>query len=162
MKCLSPKCENELPDGVRSTRKFCSGACRQEYFRQQHQQDQAQGRTFTEMLSELMELRAKVHDQEKTIIELEIEKAELTSQLSKLHRRLDVERRFLEDITPRYFRAWLKKQPSSPWRDRFLSDQLVPARGSRSLYQAHIRRLHCTEEEQEDFTRLWKLMLLQM
>jgi hypothetical protein len=72
-----------------------------------------------------------------------------------------VERRFLEDVTPQPFRTFLKKQPSSPWRIRYLNDQLVPPRGSRAAYQMHARRLQCTDEEMEDFTRLWKLMLMQ-
>jgi hypothetical protein len=141
MKCLNAKCVNELPEGVRSTRKFCRDACRQEYYRQQHHQDAA-------LTQEVEELRTTVKEQAQEI-------AQLCSQL-------DIEKRYLEDSTPRAFKAWLRKtQPSSPWRDRFLSDQLVPARGSRAMYEAHMRRLHCTKEEREDFVRLWKLMLLQ-
>lgn len=152
MKCLNPKCENDV-QGSRSTRKFCGDACRQAYFRHQHQQDQAQGQTFTEMLSELTDLRAKVYNQAQTIEELE-------QEVTRLKSRLDVERRYLEDTAPRTFLAWLKKQPSSPVAQKLLADQLVPARGSRALYEAHVKRLHCTEDERQDFTRLWKLMLL--
>jgi hypothetical protein len=146
MKCLNPKCENDVPEGSRSTRKFCGDACRQQYFRQQHQQDQAQGRTFTEMLSELTELREQVSDQ--------------AQEIAQLRHLLDVEKRYYEDTQAHTFKAWLRKQPPSPVASKLLSDQLVPARGSRALYEAHMRRLHSTDNELLEFTRLWKLMLL--
>jgi len=99
-------------------------------------------------------LRTQVTDQAHTI-------DEQTGEIAELRERIDIERHYLEDTTPRYFKSWLKKQPPSPWRDRFLSDQLVPMRGSRAQYEAYMRRLHCSEEEHEDFVRLWKLMLLE-
>lgn len=145
-------CGEELPEGTHGKREFCSDAHKQKYYRQQHQQDQAQGRTFTEMLSELIELRTKVADQAQTIEELE-------QEITRLKTRLDIERRYLEN-TAHTFLAWLKKQPSSPVAEKLLADQLVPARGSRALYEAHVKRLHCTEDERQDFIRLWKLMLL--
>jgi hypothetical protein len=106
-------------------------------------------------MTEGEELRTKVSDQAQQIEEQEAE-------IARLHQALDIEKRYLEDTTPRTFKAWLRKtQPSSPWRDRFISDQLVPSRGSRSLYEAHVRRLQLSEDERADFIRLWKLLLLQ-
>ncbi|SRR6266487_1052728 len=137
-------------------REYCNRACRQKHYREQVEQrlTQHQADQDAALSAELAALRAQVAT-------LEQENAEQASQITTLRDRLDFERRYLEDTTPRYFKSWLKKQPSSPWRDRFLSDQLVPARGPRSLYEAHVRRLHLDEEEHDDFVRLWKLMLLQ-
>jgi hypothetical protein len=164
MKCLNTKCENELPEGIRSTRKFCSDACRQAYFRQQQKQDQAHGHTFTEMLSELVELREKVHNQEKTIAELGIEKAELTSEVSRLYHRLNVEQRFVEDKEKLPFKVWLKKQ-ASPLKEKLCTDEYysqLRSRETRRYYDYRLRvHWHCTEEEMEEFARLWKLLLLQ-
>jgi hypothetical protein len=98
------------------------------------------------MLSELTELRERVRDQEQ--------------EIAQFHHLLDVEKRFYQDTKAHTFPAWLKKQPSSPVAEKLLADELGPARGSRSLYEAHVRRLHCTEDEHQDFIRLWKLMLL--
>jgi hypothetical protein len=86
--------------------------------------------------------------------------AELQAQVADLQRKIDNEKNFLSDTKARYFKSWLKKQPFSPWRVRFLSDQLVPAKGTHAHYLAHMKRLQMDEEEQADFTRLWKLFLL--
>jgi regulator of replication initiation timing len=146
MNCL--KCAKEF-DFQRGTRKFCSDACRQAYWRQQHQADQDAA-----LLAELEQLRTHV-------ITLEQENAEQAQEIAQLRSRLDYERRYLSDIKPRYFKTWLKKQPASPFVARMFADPLFPARGPRSLYEAHTRRLHLSEEEHDDFVRLWKLMLLQ-
>src|SRR6266496_5461124 len=119
-------CGADLPTKERShgghrQREYCNDAHRQANFRQQHQQDQN-----TALRVELEQLRAQVTDQ--------------AQEIALLRSQLDTERRYLEDTTPRYFKSWLKKQPSSPWRDRFLSDQLVPMRGSRAQYEAYMRR----------------------
>ena len=113
------------------------------------------------LLVDLEHLRALVRNQARTIEEHAQEIDELTSQITTLRDRLDYERRYLEDTTPQRFKAWLRKQPSSPWRVTFLSDQTIKPLASRSYYEAHIKRLQCTDEEQADFVRLWKLMLLQ-
>ena len=168
-KCGCGQQIEEKPGGHRQ-RLFFDDAHKMRWHRQQHQDDQ-----HAALLAELAVLRAKVTDQAHTIEERsrEVEKLlGLVSQLqdyrqtleqenTTLKNRLDVERRYLEDIMPHTFKSWLKKQPSSPWRIRYLSDQLVPARGSRTLYQAHMKRLNMSDEEMEDFIRLWKLMLLQ-
>jgi hypothetical protein len=143
----------EKPGGHRQ-REYCNDAHRQAYWRQQHQQDQTAA-----LLVDLEQLRALVRNQARTIKEQAQEIDELSSQITTLRDRLDYERRYLADITPRRFKGWLKKQPSSPRRDRFLSDQSIELRGPRSYYEAQVKRLHCSEEEHEDFIRLWKLML---
>ena len=106
-----------------------------------------QGQTFTGMLSELVELRAKVTDQ--------------AQEIAELRSRLDIETRYLSDTTPHSFKSWLKKQPGSPLVRKMFADPSFPPRGSRGYYEAHLRRLDSTDEEREDFVRLWKLMLLQ-
>jgi hypothetical protein len=147
-------CDHELPAGSNPRRAFCNDAHKQAYWRQQHQQDQTAA-----LLVDLEHLRALVRDQARTIEEQAQEIEEQANLIIKMRDRLDYERRYLADITPRRFKGWLKKQPSSPWRDRFLSDQSIELRGPRSYYEAQVKRLHCSEEEHEDFVRLWKLML---
>jgi hypothetical protein len=141
-------CGLELPAGSNPRREFCNDAHKQAYWRQQQKQDQDAA-----LLAELESLRAKVADQANEI-------EELTSQITDLRERLDIERRYLSDIKPHTFKAWLKKQPTSPLISRMFADPLFPARGPRSFYAEYVR-LHYSAEELEDFTRLWKLMLLQ-
>ena len=100
-----------------------------------------QRKSYTEVLSELIDLREKVHNQEKTIVGLEVEKAEMVSELSRLYHRLDVERRFLEDKEKLPFKSWLKKQ-ASPLKEKLCTDehyaQLLP-KGTRSHYEYRLR-----------------------
>jgi hypothetical protein len=131
----------EKPGGHR-IREYCHDAHRQAYWRQQQKQDQNAA-----LRASLEALRTIVKEQ--------------AQEIKELRERLDVERRYLSDTTPYHFRAWLRKQPSSPWRDTFLSDQVISPRGSRAYYEAQARRLLLSEEETQDFVRLWKLMLLQ-
>ncbi len=132
----------EEKSGGHRQREYCNDAHRQANFRQQHQADQDAA-----LLAELEALRAKVADQ--------------AQEIADLRSRLDVERRYLSDTTPRYFKSWLKKQSASPLVSKMFADPSFPPRGSRGYYEAHMRSLHCTDEEREDFVRLWKLMLLQ-
>lgn len=155
-KCGCGRSVEQVPG--RRKREFYSDACRQRYHRAKqrpsHEQDQAQGTTLSEMLSEQAELRTKVADQAATIEELE-------QQVMRLQNRLDLERRFHGDHSVYSFPAWLKKQPASPLRDKLLAAQLLPARTSRATYEAYLRhKLHCSPEEMDEFTHLWKLMLL--
>ncbi len=141
-------CGQALPDERtgRRVREYCNNAHKQAHYRKLHQQDQNAA-----LLTELAELRVKVEDQAQTIEGLE-------QEVSRLRERLDIERRYLEDKEPRYFKSWLKKQPAGTLRDALLTDQLIPARGPRSLYQGHVQRL--LPDEMEEFARLWKLLLL--
>jgi hypothetical protein len=162
----------EKPGGHR-IREYCHDAHRQAYWRQQQKQDQDAA-----LQASLEALRAKVKEQAHTI-ELQQQEIErlaqhytlarqfqddgnaLAQEIAQLKKRLDFERRYVEDTTPQRFKAWLRKQPSSPWRVTFLSDQTIKPLASRSYYEAQMKRLHCSDEEHEDFVRLWKLMLLQ-
>ena len=146
-------CGQELPAGTHGKREYCNDAHRQAFFRRQHQQDQAQGRTFTEMLSELTELRAKARDQAQTI-------EEQAGQISRLLERLDIEKRYLADTKQHGFKTFLKSQPETPLTAKLLADQFFMPRDTRAHYEYRLHRLHCTEEELQEFTRLWKLMLL--
>ena len=140
-------CDQELPAESNPRRAFCNDAHKQAYWRQQHQQDQGEA-----LFAEVEQLRTKVSDQAQ---EIEAQAREI----AQWRARLDIEKRYLEDTKPRTFRSWLRKQPASPLREKLLEDSLTPARGTRAHYEAHVRRL-CTEEEHQDFVRLWKLMLL--
>jgi hypothetical protein len=154
-------CGADLPakvqgDGGHRQKEYCNGAHRQAYWRQQQQRDQDEA-----LQAEVVELRAKVTEQAQEIADTRELVGTLEQENTRLKSQLDFERRFLEDTKAYGFKAWLKKQPSSPWRVRFLSDKIIPPHTSRSLYQAHVKRQGATDEEMEDFIRLWKLMLLQ-
>lgn len=153
MKCLNPKCENDLPDGVRSTRKFCGDACKVAYFRQQHKEDQAKAEA-----SELEQLRAKVQDQAQRIEEQD-------QEITLLKRKLSIEQYYLADRrnnNRHTFLAWLKKQPASPLTEKILAvGPQLSQNDSCKYYEYRLRvLLHCSEAEMEEFTELWKLMLL--
>jgi hypothetical protein len=118
-------------------------------FRKQHQAEQSEA-----LLAELEELRTIVRDQAQTIDALEQEGM-------RLRNRLDLERRFHGDHSTYSFAAWLKKQSPSPLREKLLAALLLPARTSRAKYEAYLRyTLHCSPDEMDEFTHLWKLMLL--
>jgi hypothetical protein len=138
---LCKYCGNELAANSNPRREFCDDAHKMKYYRQQHQQDQSEA-----LLAELEQLREQVSDQ--------------AQEIARLEHLLDVEKRYYQDTQAHTFKAWLRKQPPSPVAEKLTADTLVPVRGSRALYEAHVRRLHCTEEEHQDFIRLWKLMLL--
>ncbi len=141
-------CDQELPAESNPRRAFCNDAHKQAYWRQQHQQDQSEA-----LLAEVEQLRAKISDHAQEI-------QAQAEEIARLRNLLDIEKRYLSDTKPRTFRSWLRKQPASPLREKLLEDSLTPARGTRAHYEAHVRRLHCSEEEHQDFIRLWKLMLL--
>lgn len=162
-------CDDPLPVGSNPRRLFCNDAHKMKWHRQQQQDDQ-----HAALLAELEVLRAKVADQAHTIElqQQEIERlahhyklarqfqddgSELEQENTRLKKQLDVERRYLEDIKPYTFKSWLRKQ-TSPLRDILVTDQGVPPKTSRAGYEAHVRRL--APGQMEEFTRLWKLMLL--
>lgn len=165
--CQSCGKEIEQKPGGHPQRRYCNDACKQKRYRLARGDESE--RSFAQRLeTELAEIRAIVLVQERELQEATAAIADQADTIEKqaqeitdLRSQLDIERRYLEDSTPRYFRAWLRKQPTSPWRVTFLNDQTISPRASRAYYEAHVRRLHCTEEEMQDFVRLWKLMLLQ-
>jgi FtsZ-binding cell division protein ZapB len=183
-------CGKDVPQiAGKRERLYCNDVCKQLAYRKRKATvntlpvddmpvNSVQRQSYMEMLAELIELREKVHDQAHTIEELRLEigqlgyhdrlvrqlqdeRETLEQERATLKKQLDFERRFLEDTKAYTFKAWLRKQPSSPWRVKFLSDQLIPPRTSWAGYQAHMKRVGCTDEEMEDFIRLWKLMLSQ-
>jgi len=142
-------CDNELPAGVNLRREFCNDAHKQAYYRQKHQQDQTAA-----FLAELEQLRTQVRDQTQ---ELE----EQASEISRLRERLDIERHYLEDSKKRGFKSFLKKMPVSPLLERLLADPLFRELDTRKHYEYYLRvHFRCTEVEMQEFTQLWKLMLL--
>lgn len=139
----------EIVQGKRKSRKFCNEAHKQAYWRKQHQAEQSEA-----LLAELETLRATVRDQAQTIEALEQEGM-------RLRNRLDLERRFHGDHSTYSFPAWLKKQSLSPLREKLLAAPLLPVRTSRAKYEAYLRyALQFSPEEMDEFTPLWKLMLL--
>jgi hypothetical protein len=136
----------------RADQQFCdnNNKCKQRYWRAQQKSDQAQA-----LASELEELRAKVHDQAQTI-------EEQGQQITLLKRKLDIERFLLEDRnTPYPFLAWLKKQATSPLIEKILAEQYFSPVDKRNYYEYRLRvQLHCSKDEMEEFTELWKLMIL--
>ena len=146
MKCKY--CDHELPAGSNPRREFCNDAHKQAYYRQKHQADQSAA-----LLTELEELRTKVADQAATIKELE-------QRVTHLHSLLDIEKLLLSK-EKRGFKAWLRKQPSSPLIQKLLADPGWPTMDTYTHYQYRLRvSLHGTSEEQDELTRLWKLMVL--
>jgi hypothetical protein len=139
----------EIVQGKRKSRKFCNEAHKQAYWRRQQQAEQSEV-----PLAELEALRATIRDQAQTIEALEQEGM-------RLRNRLDLERRFHGDHSMYSFPAWLKKQGPSPLREQLLAAPFLPVRASRAKYEAYLRyALHCSPEEMDEFTHLWKLLLL--
>ena len=139
----------EIVQGKRKSRKFCNEAHKQAYWRKHHQADQSEALSAT-----LEALRATVRDQAQTIEALEQEGM-------RLRNRLDLERRFHGDHSTYSLPVWLKKQRPSPLREKLLAAPFLPARTSRAKYEAYLRySLQCSSEEMDEFTHLWKLMLL--
>ncbi len=164
--CQSCGKEIEQKPGGHPRRRYCNDACKQKRYRLARGDESE--RSFSERLEkELAEIRAVVLVQEREIQEATAAIAdqadtieEQSQEITRLRSLLDIEKRAL-DITPRYFKSWLKKQPSSPFVSKMFADPNFPARGPRSLYEARVRYLHCSDEEHEDFVRLWKLLLLE-
>lgn len=141
MNCKNPRCGKLLPPGLRRNRAYCNNACKQAHYRQVHQ---ASGPGES---SALEEARQRI--------------AELEEENTRLLNKLDLERRFHADHERRSFKAWLKKQHAiSEVGQRIRSDDFIPAMGSRSLYEAYLRKQKYSSDELAEFEHLWKLMLL--
>lgn len=139
-------CGQELPPekpGGHRERQYCNDAHKQAHYRKLRQgQDQSQ---------------AQVHALEAAKQRI----AELENQVAHLEYMLDVEKRFYQDTQARGFKSWLRNQAPSSFRQKLLADTLLPARGSRGYYEAHLRNMRYSAEEIEEFRRLWRLLLLQ-
>jgi hypothetical protein len=131
--------------GGHRTREYCNLACKQAYYRKQKQQQPKFDQDTIE---------GQLHEAKQRITQLEAE-------IAQLRYSLDIEKRYYQDIQSRGFKSWLKKQPKTPLGQKILDDIFLPPRGSRALYQAHLRRLKYSEDEMREFMHLWKAMLLQ-
>ena len=142
MNCRS--CGKPLPapiPGGRRARQFCRNACKQAFYRKAHQVEAKQEN------NELAKAQQRI--------------AELEQEILHLRNRFDLERRSQTDYQPRSLKAWLKKQPVSPLGQRILANELIPPRGSRSTYEAYLRRMDYSVDEMQEFEHLWKALLLQ-
>jgi small-conductance mechanosensitive channel len=142
-------CHQELPAG-RSNRQYCSLAHKQAHYRQSRQAqttivltEQAE---YVERLQALLAIERSRND-------------ELEQQVTRLTTRLDIERRYY-DSQPRAFRGWLRKQPRTDLIGRLLERDTFPLKGSRALYEAHVRVLKGPESDLQEFADLWRCMLL--
>lgn len=138
-------------EGGRADKQFCDDAHKQRYWRRKQKEEQDAA-----LDAELKTLRTKVAD-------LEQRNEELTRDISRLHDRLNIEKRYLQEKSTRKygFRAFIKKQPATPLIEKLLADPFTMPRDTRAHYEYRLPLLHCTEEERQEFTDLWKLMMLQ-
>jgi hypothetical protein len=134
----------------RADQQFCDNKnrCKMAYWRAQQKRDQAEA-----LDAELKALRAKVRDQAQTI-------EDQGKEIARLADRLNIERRYLQDKEKHGFKAFLKRQPTTPLIERMLNDQFIMPRDTRPHYEYRLARLHPSEDERQEFTELWKLMLL--
>ena len=138
MECRN--CGNEV-HGVpgRRPREFCSNACRQADYRRRHNP----AREMNALVAELAQARQR--------------NAELEAQVAQLQ----VELQWLEDSSPREFKAWLARLPSPSRFVRKLLDprSSLPRQGPRHVYETYLRRTRAPADELAEFTRLWRQML---
>ena len=167
-------CGHPLPDEKtgRRPREYCTDAHRQAHYRRLHQHTRSgEDATLVSslLLNQLEEAKARIAQLEQAVADLaetrrqlaqaQEDIAELEATVTRLHRQLDLEKRYHEPKSwP--FMTWLRKQPPTGLSRRLCADQTIPPRGSRGLYEAHLRRMKCSPEEMLTFTDLWKLMLL--
>jgi DNA repair ATPase RecN len=149
MHCLNPKCDHEVT-AQRGTRKFCSDACRQAYFRERH------AARLTEMLTnkirEVEALREQVEEQAQTI-------EEQARRIADLEELLAAARVAMAALSP----ASVEKKLPQPRQKATLPDGLYqrlahlcsPAwHGSeRRSGHDHIRFHSCCQRPMEDCTR---------
>jgi hypothetical protein len=139
-------------EGGRTDKLFCNDAHKQRYWRQKQKEDQKAAHD-----TELKDLRARVRDLEQTV-------DDQAKEIAQLRDRLNVEVRYLRheerSIRKYGFRAFIKKQPATLLIEKLLADPFTMPRDTRAHYEYRLPLLHCTEEERQEFTDLWKLMLL--
>jgi hypothetical protein len=105
-----------------------------------------QRNSYTEMLSELVELRTKVSDQAQTIA-------------SQKHA-LEVDVWYHLDSEARGLKAWLKKQRKTPLIEKLLADQFLPAKPtSRAMFERYLRSKGYTADDLAEFAHLWKALI---
>lgn len=159
-------CGKEVPQQIGKREKLhCNNVHRQLAYRKRkqgssagsttesHPEASVQEQTYISMLADLLALQATVVDQTRAIDELE-------KECSHLRTLLDVEKRYLADNTPRGFKTWLKKQEQTDFTKKLLADPHLSPRDTRAHYEYRLKLQHATSEELEEFTRLWKRLLL--
>lgn len=145
-----PVCEKPIiqPTGGHHQRVYCSDACKMRAYRRKKTE-------ATEHQADLQAARLEI-----SILQSEI--TDLQRENRALRAKLDVETRYLEDQAVHGFKPWLKKQAQlSDVAQQWLADELLPPRDTRAHYEYHLKRRKYSPEEMQEFTRLWKLMLLQ-
>jgi septal ring factor EnvC (AmiA/AmiB activator) len=140
----------EHPGGHRR-REYCNRACKQADYRKR--QSQIQQPADNQAQARILELEHQLADSKEDIKELE-------QQIMRLRNRLDLERRYYES-KPYSFKAWLKKHlPQTEFTRRVLADQLFMPRDTRAHYEYYMRRVKYSQDDIQEFTELWRLMLL--
>ena len=106
------------------------------------------------LLTEVERLTARVREQAEQITQME-------GTIASLKRQLEMDSFSLAETQLYGFGWFLKEQPAMPLIAKWLADDRLPMRSSRSVYEAYLRtRHHATEEELIRFKDLWKMMLL--
>lgn len=139
-------CGQELPPpkpGGHRMQMYCNDAHKQAYYRRLRKEQPGEAQITRH---ELAAAQARI--------------AELEHQIAHLEYVLDLEKRFYQDTQARGFKSWLRNQAPSSFRQKLLADTLLPARGSRAYYEAHLRNMKYSAGEIEEFRHLWKLLLL--
>lgn len=98
------------------------------------------------------------------IRELQEEILQQREVIRELKQQLDLEHRYLMDTQARGFLAFLRRQPATPWIERWLTnpDFVFHTQAGRWRYEYCLReKLHASEQELEAFKQLWKLQLLE-
>jgi hypothetical protein len=106
---------------------------------------------------QIKQLKAHIDDQEQEI-------KQHLGVIAELKYQINLEWRFLMDTQPRGLLPFLRKQPATPFIQKVLADQQLVRlhnQAARGTYDRILRfRLHCNEEEMEEFKQLWKLLML--
>src|SRR6266516_367343 len=99
-------CGIELPTGSNPRQAFCKPSHRQAYLRERHEDwIHAVCLNVDSVMVEVEELSTEITDMELTNAAPAQELDEMTRQITPLRSRLNVERRYLSDLTPYHFQS---------------------------------------------------------
>lgn len=159
-------CGQSLPEVKtgRRPREYCNDAHRQAYYRRTHPgvrsaPDRALVKALDEATTTIKALEHQLATVRADLLISQEENKELEKHMSVLHNRLDLERRFLEN-KQHSFKAWLKQRPATAFSQRFFDDTRMLPRDTRAHYEYRLKLWKYSEEDMQEFTDLWKLMLL--
>ncbi len=147
-------CHKELPLEAHGKQAYCNNAHKQAHYRQRVKLNQQEKAV---LIDQIEHLSAQVQEQEGQITQLE-------RTILLLKRQLDLEHRYLMDVQARGFIPFLQRQPSSPFIQKMLADRSFTFnhQASRWTYEHVLRfKMHCTDEELEQFKQLWKLQMME-